>query len=174
MAVYDASKTWLVGPSNLLNQYQHRAIWGPAKYTGIKYKVKPPSDVSWFIHPINNSAIGQPSYRTGASMELRKWLVIISSKKWPAMKNHVFQKMLYVFLWWFLIVGVSIMCVYGCVSISSCVSKELLILEVSLVVLHCHVLFRVAPDTPEGGKWADKQVQGEAPQIDKLTYTLVH
>ena len=84
---------------------------------------KPPSDVSWFIHPINNSAIGQPSYRTGASMELRKWLVIISSKKWPAMKNHVFQKMLYVFLWWFLIVGVSIVCLWLCFNIIMCFKR---------------------------------------------------
>ena len=30
------------------------------------------------------------------------------------------------------------------------------------------------PTPQKGGKWADKQVQGEAPQIDKLTYTLVH
>ena len=96
-------------------------------------------------------------------MELRKRLVIISSKKSPAMKNHVFQKMLYVFLWWFLIVGVSIMCVYGCVSISSCVSKELLILEVLWWFSTAMCYSGSLPTPQKGGKWADKQVQGEAP-----------
>ena len=90
------------------------------------------------------------------------------------MKNHVFQKMLYVFLWWFLIVGVSIMCVYGCVSISSCVSKELLILEVLWWFSTAMCYSGSLPTPQKGVNGLINRYKVRPPQIDKLTYTLVH